>query len=47
MLASTLGVSAGLLKRREAEIRENLDWLNLTGVTVRGPAGPAFVLGTP
>lgn len=47
MLASTLGVSAGLLKRREAEIRENLDWLKLTGVTVRGPAGPAFVLGAP
>lgn len=44
MLARTLGMSAGLLKRREAEIRANLAWLKSGPLTVRGPAGPAFEL---
>jgi glycosyltransferase involved in cell wall biosynthesis len=44
MLARTLGLSTGLLRRREAEIRANLAWLELDGVTVRGPGGPAFVI---
>ena len=44
MLARTLGLSSGLLKRREAEIRAGLAWLDLDGVTVRGPGGPAFLI---
>lgn len=42
MLARTLGQSAGLLKRHEARLRQDLAWLDLGEVTVRGPGGPAF-----
>jgi hypothetical protein len=47
MLATRLGVSQGLLRRREAKIRE---WLRAFdfgagAVSVRGPKGVAFTLG--
>jgi glycosyltransferase involved in cell wall biosynthesis len=46
MLADRLAVSAGLLRRREAALREDLRAFDFGPgpVTVRGPAGPAFVL---
>jgi glycosyltransferase involved in cell wall biosynthesis len=46
MLADRLGISAGLLLRREARLREGLAAFDFgpEPVTVRGPNGPAFVL---
>ena len=46
MLARDLGLSQGLLRRREAFIREEMAVFDLgTGpVTVRGPKGAAFIL---
>jgi glycosyltransferase involved in cell wall biosynthesis len=47
MLADTLGLSRGLLSRREASLRQGLAPFNfgLGAVTVQGANGPAFVLG--
>jgi glycosyltransferase involved in cell wall biosynthesis len=47
MLASRLGLSKGLLLRREARIREGLRAIDLGPgqVAVRGPNGVAFTLG--
>ena len=46
MLASRLGLSKGLLLRREARLRESLRALDFGPgpVTVRGPNGVAFTL---
>lgn len=46
MLARRLGLSSGLLRKREARIREALAVFDLGPgpVTVRGPNGPAFIL---
>jgi glycosyltransferase involved in cell wall biosynthesis len=46
MLADSLGLSQGLLRRREAPLREALSVFDFGPgeVTVRGPAGPAFVM---
>jgi glycosyltransferase involved in cell wall biosynthesis len=46
MLASRLGLSRGLLLRREARIRESLRAIDFGPgpVTVRGPNGAAFIL---
>lgn len=47
MLAERLGLSQGLLRRREARIREMLAGVDFGpgAVTVRGPNGAAFSLG--
>ena len=47
MLATSLGLSAGLLKRREARLREGLAGIDFGPgeVTVQGANGPAFTLG--
>ena len=47
MLASRLGLSRGLLLRREARLRENLRAIDFGPgpVNVRGPNGVAFTLG--
>ena len=47
MLAARLGLSQGLLLRREAKIRDRLRGLDFGPgpVTVRGPNGAAFTLG--
>jgi glycosyltransferase involved in cell wall biosynthesis len=47
MLANRLGLSQGLLRRREARIREGLEALDFGAgaVTVRGPNGAAFTIG--
>ena len=47
MLADRLGISRGLLLRREAGLREELRQheFGSDAVTVQGPNGPAFVLG--
>jgi glycosyltransferase involved in cell wall biosynthesis len=47
MLASRLGISRGLLLRREATLREELRFHDFGdgSVTVQGSNGPAFVLG--
>jgi glycosyltransferase involved in cell wall biosynthesis len=46
MLATSLGLSQGLLRRREASLREGLAAFDLgpDAVTVQGTNGPAFVL---
>jgi len=46
MLAERLGLSQGLLRRREARIRESLKVFDFgpAAVTVAGPNGPAFIL---
>jgi len=47
MLATRLGISRALLRRREAELREGLRAYDFGpgDVTVQGSNGPAFVLG--
>lgn len=47
MLATRLGISRGLLLRREAQLREGLRPFDFGpgGVTVQGNNGPAFTLG--
>ncbi len=47
MLATSLGLSRGLLSRREAALRDGLAPFDFGPgpVTVQGPNGPAFVLG--
>jgi hypothetical protein len=47
MLAERLGVSQGLLRRREAKIREWLQAFDFGAgvVSVQGPNGVAFTLG--
>ena len=47
-LARELGVSRGLLMRREASLRENLAAFDFGGeVSIEGPNGPAFSVGSP
>lgn len=43
-LAESLSISSGLLKRREAALREGLAPFAFQGVSVEGPNGPAFTL---
>jgi glycosyltransferase involved in cell wall biosynthesis len=47
MLAASLGLSQGLLRRRETALRDGLAGFDFGPgpVTVRGAGGPAFVLG--
>lgn len=44
LLAQRLSISAGLLRRREAALREGLQPFDFEGVSVEGPNGRAFSL---
>ncbi len=47
MLARTLGISQGLMRRREAQVRAGLAAIDLGArpIVARGPGGAAFMLG--